>query len=111
MEIDESQFSATVLDSDLPVLVDFYAPWCGPCRMMAPVLDSIATTFAGRIKVIKINVDNASSLAVKYGISGIPTLTLFHAGEPRETLVGMVAQQTLKGQIETFLNSQTSVLT
>ncbi len=86
--VDESQFESKVLHSDVPVLVDFWAPWCGPCRIVAPVLESLAREHGGVIKVVKVNVDDNPALASRYGVRGIPTIALFDGGTLRETVVG-----------------------
>ena len=86
--ITKENFASEVLQSDIPVLVDFWATWCGPCRMIAPVIDQLAAEYAGRVKVGKINVDEQPELAVQFGIVSIPTLVLMKGGEIAATLVG-----------------------
>ena len=82
------QFGEQVLQSDVPVLVDFWAPWCGPCRSLAPHLDALATRFAGQAKVVKVDVDQSPDVAAKYGIRGIPALLLFKDGTVVDKLIG-----------------------
>ena len=84
----DEKFEEMVVDSDVPVLVDFWAPWCGPCRVVGPVLEQIADEYAGRVKVVKINVDEEKNIAGSMGISSIPTIILFSGGEPKKTLIG-----------------------
>lgn len=84
----ESSFKQDVLESDIPVLVDFWAEWCGPCKAMAPVLESIAAKYEGRVKVVKVDVDANMDLGAEYGIRGIPTLILFENGKPKAKQTG-----------------------
>ena len=96
----ESNFDAEVLQSDLPVFVDFYADWCGPCKMMSPVIDKLADEFAGRIKVGKVNVDENGDLAVKYGIMSIPNMVFFKNGEVVDRIVGAIPKPQMQARFE-----------
>lgn len=100
IELSESSFETEVLRADLPVVVDFYAPWCGPCKMLAPLLEQLATEFLGRIKFTKANVDHTPKLAATYQITGVPTLALFRGGERIDALVGLVSPKALKSWLE-----------
>jgi thioredoxin 1 len=105
-EFTTANWDQEVLKSDQPVLVDFWAPWCGPCRALAPTIDKIATDFAGRVKVGKLNTDDNPDLAVRYAISGIPQVLLFKGdGEPRERLVGLQSEPALVKVINRVLES------
>lgn len=103
LQVTDSSFKQEVIDSDIPVLVDFWAPWCGPCRMVAPVVDEIATQYAGKLKVVKINTDENPKVASDYGIRSIPTLILFKGGEKVGFHVGAVPKSTLSKTVEDIL--------
>ena len=100
IEINEANFESEVLQSNQPVLVDFWAAWCGPCKMLAPVLDEIATEQAGRVKVAKVNVDENPALAARYGIRSIPTLLYFASGEARHQTVGVASKKAIIATLE-----------
>jgi thioredoxin 1 len=100
IEINETNFESEVLQSKEPVLVDFWAEWCGPCKMLGPVLDEIATEQAGRVKVAKVNIDNNPTLAARFGIQSIPTLLYFAGGEVRDKTVGAVPKRTIASKLE-----------
>lgn len=98
-EVTASQFDQEVKESDLPVLVDFWASWCGPCRMMAPVLDEAAVELEGKMKVVKVNVDEEVSLAEKYEIMSIPTMMVFKGGEPVDMIMGFTPKSNLLAKL------------
>ncbi|MCE2928424.1 MAG: thioredoxin [Candidatus Caenarcaniphilales bacterium] len=98
-EIKDSNFDTEVLQSSIPVLVDFWAPWCGPCRMLAPTIDQLATEYQGKVKIVKLNTDENPDSAIKFRISSIPNLIIFKDGKPVDQLIGAVD----KGRIEEAL--------
>jgi thioredoxin 1 len=100
--VSDASFDADVLKSSTPVLVDFWAEWCGPCKMIAPVLEEVALSHAGRIKIAKVDVDDNREIAAKYGIRGIPTLMIFKNGELAAQKVGALS----KAQLTAFVDSQ-----
>ncbi|MEN9205233.1 MAG: thioredoxin [Thermostichales cyanobacterium SZTDM-1c_bins_54] len=105
IEIKEQNFAEEVLQSPLPVLVDFWAPWCGPCRMVAPVVQEIAEQYEGKVKVVKINTDENPQIASQYGIRSIPTLMVFKDGAKVDSMVGAVPKATIAETLERYLAS------
>ena len=103
IELSDADFDQTVQNSDVPVLVDFWAPWCGPCRMLAPIIEQIANEYAGRAKVCKVNTDESRDTAVEFGISAIPTLILFKAGKVHKKWVGLTSKKDIAGVIDGLL--------
>jgi thioredoxin 1 len=101
MYVSDAEFDSKVLQSEVPVLVDFWAEWCGPCKMIAPILDEISGEYAGKVKVAKLNIDDNPATPPRYGIRGIPTLMLFKNGNVEATKVGAVS----KSQLSAFLDS------
>lgn len=99
----QENFDDEITRSEIPVLVDFWAPWCGPCRMLAPILEEIAEEFKGKLKVGKVNIDENLSLSQKYSIQSIPTLILFKDGKEANRLVGAMSKEKLKSSLEEIL--------
>jgi thioredoxin 1 len=102
-QVTDASFKQEVLDSEIPVLVDFWAPWCGPCRMVAPVVDEIAQQYDGKVKVVKLNTDENPNVASQYGIRSIPTLMIFKGGQRVDMVVGAVPKTTLSNTLEKYL--------
>jgi thioredoxin 1 len=99
-EVSDSSFEKDVLQADRPVLVDFWAAWCAPCRMLEPTVDAVAEKYAGNARVVKVNVDDNPSISQRYGIKGIPTLILFKAGKEAERVVGATSKEALARMID-----------
>jgi thioredoxin 1 len=103
VHVNDKNFTSEVLQSDIPVLVDFWATWCGPCRSISPIVEELAKEFSGRVKVTKINVDESPATPSQYGVRGIPTLILFKGGKILDQIVGAVPKARLKAMIEKAL--------
>jgi len=104
LEVTEENFQSEVLDSDLPVVVDFMATWCAPCRMIAPILDRKATEYSGRIKFVQLDTDRFDALSKQYGVQKIPNLTFFQNGEVVDQLVGFLSETQISERVEDLLN-------
>lgn len=105
VSVTDASFEQDVLESDIPVLVDFWAPWCGPCRMVAPIVEDIAEQYEGQIKVVKLNTDENPAVAGQYGIRSIPTLMIFKDGQKVDVVVGAVPRTTLASTLERYLEN------
>lgn len=103
LTLTNESFENEVLHSDIPVVVDFWASWCGPCRMVAPIIDELAREYSGKAKVGKVNVDEEAELAVKYGIVSIPTVLIFKNGEVMEKLVGAQSQDEYEDAVDKYI--------
>ena len=106
VNVNKADFSAEVLESDLPTLVDFWAPWCMPCRMMAPTLEELSEDLAGKVKIAKVNTEDGENqeLAIQYQIQSIPNMKLFKDGKVIAEFIGLRNKETLRGEIDAFLN-------
>lgn len=104
LHVNEANFEAEVLKSSTPVLVDFWAEWCGPCKMVAPILDELAGELSGKLKIVKVNVDEAGDLAAQYSIMSIPTMIVFKGGKPVNQIVGAMSKQQLLSKLQGDIN-------
>ena len=107
-DVSDSNFEADVLQSDRPVLVDFWAAWCAPCRMLAPTVDAVAEKYATSARVVKLNVDENPSVSQRYGIKGIPTLILFKNGKEEERVVGATSKEAISRMIDKHVSGAVS---
>jgi len=103
LEVSDATFDQEVLQSEQPVLVDFWAAWCGPCKAIAPIVDGMAATYAGKLKVAKVNVDENGATPSRYGVRGIPALLFFKNGKVADQIVGYVPQDVIDGKIKSLL--------
>jgi len=109
IELTADNFEAEVLKSDKPVLVDFWAEWCAPCRMLAPTIDQVATDYAGRVKVAKLDVDQFGEIAARYQIRGIPTILVFNGGQVHDQMVGAGSKENIVKMVDKVAASQAPV--
>lgn len=103
LHVGENDFQAQVLDATVPVVVDFWAPWCGPCQMVGPIIEELAVEYGDRVRFVKVNTDEARKVAIKYGIMGIPTLKVFRNGEEVDSVSGALPKEHLKKFIDAAL--------
>ncbi|MFH1942784.1 MAG: thioredoxin [bacterium] len=102
--INDANFQKEVLESDVPVLVDFWAPWCSPCRMMGPVVEELASDYDGKVKVGKLNTDENPKMAGEYGVISIPTIIIFKDGKPNDQIIGVVPKGTIAKKLDSLLS-------
>ena len=103
IEVTDSTFDAEVVEAETPVIVDFWAEWCGPCKMIAPIVEELAEEYDGQVRFTKLNIDENPEVSMKYGIRSIPTLLLFKDGKPVEQIIGAVPKREIKKRVEAVL--------
>jgi len=103
-EVNQDSFENEVIKSDIPVLIDLWAPWCGPCRALHPIVEKVAEDFSGKLKVMKLNIDESPAIAGKYQVMSIPTLLLFSKGEVEIQIIGLVSKDKIVKKITPFIN-------
>ncbi|HEY7785376.1 MAG TPA: thioredoxin [Pyrinomonadaceae bacterium] len=108
IEVSDSSFEKDVLQANVPVLVDFWAAWCAPCRMLAPTVEAVAEKYSGSARVVKLNVDDNPSISQRYGIKGIPTLILFKSGKEEERVVGATSKEAISRMIDKHVGAATA---
>lgn len=104
VHLTDSNFTDEIKNSKVPVVVDFWAAWCGPCRMIAPIIDELASEYEGKAKIAKVDVDNNQQVAMQYGIRSIPTILMFKGGEQVETIVGAVPKEQIQNKLNSLLD-------
>ena len=107
-EVNEGNFAEVVLQSETPMLVDFWAAWCGPCRALAPIVEAVAEQYAKSARVVKLNIDESPTVTQRYGIEGIPTLILFQEGKEKERIVGVVSPEKISRTIEAHIRADSN---
>jgi len=108
IEITDANFEQEVIKSDIPVLVDFWAVWCGPCKMIAPVVEELSNEYEGKVKVGKLDVDNNQNISIKYGIRSIPTLLIFKDGQKVDQIVGAIPKAQIVQKLESYIKQEVS---
>ena len=109
IKVTDEEFDEKVLNSDLPVVVDFWAPWCGPCKAVAPILDKLAEDYSGKVVIAKVNTDEDNQYAAQYGVQGIPTMIFFYEGKLVHRQVGALPEPSMRDLFEQFVNITTKV--